>query len=131
MSQDRSAPLFVVVDDDPATLHSTCFLLESRGHRVEAFTDGEDLLASFPGPKPCCVLLDQVMPGLDGLDVAGRLRALDALIPVILITGHPAPGIRRRARAAGVPLIEKPFDYETLLGLLAAPPGSGERAVPS
>ncbi len=128
MPQGRTSPIYVV-DDDPAILHSTRFLLESGGHQVEAFTGGQDLLAAFPGPRPYCVLLDQIMPGLDGLEIVDRLRLLDASVSVILVTGHPDPSIRSRARAVGVPLIEKPFVYETLLGMLTAIPDDGERSV--
>ncbi|GJE04467.1 response regulator transcription factor [Methylobacterium isbiliense] len=117
-----SAPtnLVYVVDDDQAVLHSTRFLLESEGHRVETFAGGPELLAAFPGPSPACVLLDHVMTGMGGLEVLGRLRAFDASVPVVLITGHPDPGIRKRASAASAPLVEKPFTLEALLELLAA-----------
>lgn len=111
--------LIYVVDDDAAVLHSTRFLLESEGLRVETFADGPELLASFPGPSPAFVLLDHVLPGLDGLEVCARLHDLDARVPVVLITGHPDPAIRARARAAGIPLVEKPLAFDALLGLLA------------
>lgn len=110
--------LIYVVDDDPALLHSTRFLLETVGHEVETFANGPELLAAFPGPSPTVVLLDQVMPGMDGLEVYGRLRNVDARVPVVLITGHPDPNIRRRARAVGLPLIEKPLAFDALLDLL-------------
>ncbi|MDP4003324.1 response regulator transcription factor [Methylobacterium sp. NEAU K] len=113
-------PTIYVVDDDPAVLHSTRFLLESEGHAVETFAGGQELLAAFPGPSPWCVLLDHVMPGMDGLEVFKRLRDLDDRVPVVLITGHPDPTICRRARAAGVPLVEKPLVFEALLNLLGA-----------
>ncbi|MCJ2087451.1 response regulator [Methylobacterium sp. E-005] len=110
--------LIYVVDDDPAVLHSTRFLIECEGHTVETFTDGSGLLAAFPGPRPAFVLLDHIMTGMDGLEVFGRLRKLDANVPVVLITGHPDPGIRMRARDAGIPLIDKPLVFDALLGLL-------------
>lgn len=119
-----SAPqsLIYVVDDDPAVLHSTRFLIECEGHRVKTFADGSALLAAFPGPRPAFVLIDQVMAGMDGLEVFGRLRSLDAQVPVVLITGHPDPGIRTRARTAGIPVIDKPLAFDVLLGLLAGKP---------
>ncbi|GJD87214.1 response regulator transcription factor [Methylobacterium hispanicum] len=125
MLPDRSN-LIYVVDDDPAVLHSTRFLLEGEGHRVETFSGGPELLAAFPGPSPACVLLDHVLEGMDGLEVVTRLRGLDAGVPVVLITGHPDPGIRTRAHSAGVPLVEKPFALEALLSLLVA--GAAGRA---
>ena len=131
-SQDKhmssySSSLIYIVDDDPAILHSTRFLLEGEGFSVRSFKNGLDLLEVFPGPEPRCVLLDQVMPGLPGLEVIGRLRDLDAHIPVILITGHPDPGIRRRAQAVGIPLVDKPFVFEALLDMIP-PTDSLEKA---
>jgi FixJ family two-component response regulator len=127
----ESSGLIYVVDDDIAVLHSTRFLLETEGHAVETFTDGSGLLAAFPGPSPAFVLLDHVMPGMDGLEVYDRLRNLDARVPVVLITGHPDPGIRSRARAAGLPLVEKPLALDALFGMLApdaAAPAGAHRA---
>ncbi|MBE7196528.1 MAG: response regulator [Parafilimonas terrae] len=114
-----SPRLVYVVDDDPAVLHSTRFLIEGEGHAVETFTDGSGLLAAFPGPRPALILLDHVMKGMDGLEVFDRLRKLDAKVPVVLVTGHPDPGIRARARDAGLPLVEKPLVFDALLDLLA------------
>lgn len=125
MASDHSSFIYVV-DDDAAILHSTRFLLEGEGFSVRAFGSGQDLLDAFPGPEPRCVLLDEVMPDLPGLEVVDRLRDLDARIPVILITGHPDPDIRRRARNARVPLMEKPFAFETLLDMI--PPDGRRRA---
>ena len=120
MPSDLPGPIYVA-DDDLAVLHSTRFLFESEGHQVETFVGGPELLAAFPGPAPAFVLLDQIMPGMDGLEVYVRLREIDAMVPVVLITGHPDPGIRTRARAAGVPLVEKPLAFDTLVGMLAGP----------
>jgi|UPI0002E016C0 FixJ family two-component response regulator len=130
MSSSAGLPapsLVYVVDDDSAVLHSTCFLFESAGHRVSSFASGADLLAAFPGPSPAFVLLDQVMPGMDGLEVFGRLRDLDARVPVVLITGHPDPGIRLRARAAGLPVVEKPLVFEGVLELVTTGPGGSRQ----
>lgn len=118
--EPETANLVYVVDDDPAILHSTRFFLECEGHAVEIFQDGPALLSAFPGPQPDLVVLDHVMPGMDGLEVAERLRALDVRVRAILITGHPNPAIRSRARAAGIPVLDKPLAFEALLGMLAA-----------
>lgn len=118
MSASVSAPVYVV-DDDPAILHSLCFLLEGEGHRVEPFGSGACVLAAFPGPEPHCIVVDYVMPVMDGIEVFRRLRALDVRAPVILMTGDPGASVRRRARDIGLPLIEKPLAYEPLLAMLA------------
>jgi FixJ family two-component response regulator len=59
------------------------------------------------------------MPHMNGLDVFFQLRELHVDVPVILVAGHPDPGIRRRARAAGVELIEKPLSQDILLAAIS------------
>lgn len=115
--------IIYVVDDDAAVLHSTRFLLESDGHCVETFVNGRDLLAAYPSPRPSCVLIDHVMPGMDGLEVLSRLRDLDARVPAVLITGHPDPRIRLAASGIGVPLIEKPLAFEIFQAMLPVEAG--------
>ncbi|GJE04206.1 response regulator transcription factor [Methylobacterium isbiliense] len=117
-------PIYIA-DDDPAGLSALQFLLESEGYTVAAFRSGAALLSAFPGPVPSCVVLDCVMPGLNGLEVARHLRDLGINAPVVLTTGHPSPAIRGRARAAGLPLIEKPLSQDLLAAIEAARTGAG------
>jgi FixJ family two-component response regulator len=118
MSTNLASPIYVV-DDDPAVLHSLCFLLEGEGHRVEAFPNGRSVLAAFPGPEPRYLVLDYVMPDIDGIEVFRQLRAADVRAPAVLMTGDPAPVVRQKARAIGLALIEKPLAFEPLLAMLA------------
>jgi FixJ family two-component response regulator len=60
------------------------------------------------------------MPNMNGLEVFLRLRQLEIDVPVILVTGHPDPLIRRKAREAGVELIEKPLSQDVLLAAIKA-----------
>jgi CheY-like chemotaxis protein len=82
------ASTIYIVDDDPAVLHSTRFLLESEGHPVAAFASGQELLAAFPGPSPALVLLDHLMPDIDGLEVWRRLARIG---PERTVRGQRAP----------------------------------------
>ena len=84
------------------------------------FRNGRDLLAIFPGADPSCVVIDYKMPNMNGLEVSLRLRQLEIDVPVILVTGHPDPLIRRRAREAGVQVIEKPLSQDALLAAINA-----------
>ena len=130
MSTLLPSPIYVV-DDDPAVLHSLCFLLEGEGHRVEAFGSGACVLAAFPGPEPHCIVVDYVMPAMDGIEVFRRLRALGVRAPVVLMTGDPGASVRRWAGEIRLPMIEKPLAYEPLLAMLAAGEHrSGSRALP-
>ena len=112
-------PIFIV-DDDLGALNSLRFLLESEGYTVVTFRNGRDLLAIFPGADPSCVVIDYKMPNMNGLEVFLRLRQLQIDVPFILVTGHPDPLIRRRAREAGVELIEKPLSQDALLAVINA-----------
>ena len=115
-----SAPPIFIVDDDPGALNSLRFLLESEGYCVLSFRGGAELLSSLPGPEPACVIIDYKMPSMDGVDLFHRLRARDIRAPVILMTGHPDPAIRKRAEEAGLDLIDKPLSQDVLLSAVAA-----------
>ena len=56
-----------------------------------------------------CLVIDQNMSGMNGLEVVARLWARDVAVPAILITSYPTAALRERAAAAGVAIVEKPF----------------------
>ncbi|MBX9930659.1 MAG: response regulator [Methylobacterium sp.] len=118
MSAIPEHPIYVVDDDVPVLL-SLCFLLQGEGHRVESFSDGHSVLAAFPGPEPRFLVLDYVMPDIDGIELFRELRARDVRAPAVLMTGDPGQAVRQRARIAGLAVIEKPLAYEPLLAMLA------------
>ncbi len=98
----------LVAEDDRALRDALQELLALAGHSAEAVADGTQALAAIRANPPDLVILDHLMPGLDGLSVLQALRADPRLqdIPVILLTGA-AYDIPRNAGAAAV--IEKPF----------------------
>lgn len=114
-------PIFMV-DDDAETLRSARFMLESEGYRVATFESGSHLLAAFPEARPCCIVIDYVLPDMTGLDACERLRAIGVTAPVIIITGHPSPVIREKVQKAGLPLVEKPLVNELLSAIEAVGP---------
>jgi FixJ family two-component response regulator len=101
--------LVIVVDDDAAVRNSLKFSLEVEGFAVRAYADGRELLKEVEFPRGDCLVIDQNMPGMSGLEVLAVLRGRNVLIPAILITSHPDPALRRRADSAGAPIVEKPF----------------------
>lgn len=115
LTPGREALSILVVDDDPAALTSLRFLLESEGYDVVTFRNGPELLAALPGRDADCIIIDYKMPVLDGLDVFHRLRGLQVRTPVVMITGHPDPTMRRKADEAGLLLIDKPLSQDALL----------------
>ncbi|MHB2207993.1 response regulator transcription factor [Methylobacterium sp. CM6257] len=114
-------PIFMV-DDDAESLSSARFMLEGEGYPVFTFESGGHLLAAFPEARPCCIVIDYVLPDMTGLDACERLRAIGVTAPMIIITGHPSPLIREKVRAAGLSLVEKPLVDELLSAIEALGP---------
>lgn len=114
-----------LVDDDPAVRHALTFAFDIAGLRVAAFADAEAALAAPDSGDWHCLIIDQKLPGMSGLDLLGALRTRGFSAPSILITSNPGPELRRRAQAAGVDIVEKPLLDEELsrrvLRLIALP----------
>ncbi len=83
--------LVLVVDDEPWVGKLVAAALADQGFDVETAADGEAALATFELLKPDLVLLDVLMPGMDGLTVLRRIRAISP-VPVILLTAKGTPG---------------------------------------
>ncbi len=109
-----------IVDDDPAVLDALKFLLELSGHVVETYISAQAFLEKGAGTA-ACLILDQHMPHMTGLELAARLRAAGETIPVLLITGSSSPAIVARAAEIGIDrVLEKPPDEDDLLGFVEA-----------
>jgi FixJ family two-component response regulator len=104
-----------VVDDDPSVRRALQRILKVLGVRVAGYESGEEFLASLQSARPDCVVLDLHMAGLSGLEVQEQLSRLEARLPVVMVTGHHEPGMRRRCLAAGASVyLRKPIDGEVL-----------------
>jgi FixJ family two-component response regulator len=109
-----------VVDDDPAVLDSLKFLLEVAGHAVVVYASAVRFLADRTA-RPSCLIVDQHMPDMTGLELAARLRDDGADIPVMLITGSSSPAIVARAAQLGIErVLEKPPTERELLRFVEA-----------
>lgn len=104
----------IVVDDDAAVLASIRFMLEAEGVCVQTF-DCVQAALSADLPERGCLILDQVMPGMTGLELLAQLRRRGVDLPAFLLTSSATPAVRRAARAADVPVLEKPVFGETLV----------------
>jgi FixJ family two-component response regulator len=107
-------PVIVTVDDDFAVRNSLAFALTEKGFLVRTYCSAEMLLDDVLVGDPSCLIIDQKLPGLNGLDLVDELRRRDVLAPVILITTGPAAQIRRAAAAAGIAIVEKPLIGDAL-----------------
>jgi two-component system response regulator FixJ len=105
----------IIIDDDLAVRSSLKFSLEIEGLTVRSYATGAELLSAGDLALCSCLVVDQNMPGMNGLDLITLLRARHVATPAILITSHPSPSLRERAHKVGVPIVEKPLLGNALL----------------
>jgi adenylate cyclase len=112
---DRPARI-LVVDDVPANVRLLEAVLGSRGYDVVTATDGVAALELVDSEQPDLILLDVMMPGLDGYAVCRRLREGDdtAVLPVIMVTSSLGAEKTRAIEAGADDFIPKPFNHEEL-----------------
>lgn len=114
-SQHRQPATILVVDDDPAVLSSLGFLFEIEGFRVRLYPNGAALLREDAIPVDGCLVVDQRLPDILGLELIGTLRARDIALPAFLITTAPTPSVLAEAAQSSVSVVEKPLLTGTLL----------------
>jgi DNA-binding response OmpR family regulator len=118
-----SARRVLVVEDDPVIQLLLREVLSGRGYDVGVANDGEAGLAAVLRDPPDLVVLDVMMPGLDGYEVLGQLRQRPATagIPVLLLTALNSDEDIARGFAAGAnDYMRKPFQSEDLLSRVSA-----------
>jgi two-component system, LuxR family, response regulator FixJ len=108
------APAVIVVDDDMAVRSSLKFSLEIEGLAVRSYATAAELLSADIDPCDCLVI-DQKMPDMSGLDLIAALRERNISTPAILITSHPSLSLRESAKKAHIPIVEKPLLGNALL----------------
>jgi two-component system, LuxR family, response regulator FixJ len=105
-----------VIDDDDALRDSLRFLLTCAKFDVETYESATAFLAAMPQIKGGCIITDVRMPGLSGIELLRRLKALSIDLPVIIMTGHGNVALAVDAMKMGaIEFIEKPFDDVVLL----------------
>jgi two-component system, LuxR family, response regulator FixJ len=110
-------PTIGIVDDDAVVRESVCVLLETQGFEVKPYPSGVDFLRDAVEVE--CLIVDQTMPGLDGLDFMSELRRRGSNVPTIMITGTRSPRIERLASDLGIKcVLEKPASAQVLLGAI-------------
>ena len=112
------APLVLVVDDDPDILDAIRDVVEAEGYRVAQARHGAEALDRVAEERPDVVLLDLMMPVMDGVAFAEALRARPAWagIPVVVISAVGDPERARAVRARAY--LPKPFGVDDLLAEL-------------
>jgi adenylate cyclase len=113
----KAQPKVLVVDDTPANCEILEAMLSTRGYTVLLANSGEEALAKVASERPDLMLLDIVMPGLNGYQVCKRLRSETAssYLPVVMITASEHAQRVRALEAGADDFIQKPFDQAELL----------------
>jgi len=111
----------LVVDDDRAVRESLRRSLEFNGYQVELASDGARALEAIVAHRPDALVLDVMMPRLDGLEVARRLRSTGDDLPILVLTARDTVSDRVSGLDAGADdYLPKPFALEELLARLRA-----------
>ena len=111
-------PTVFVVDDDSSVRESLTLLIESAGWQPETFASGLEFLARPRARTPSCLVLDVVLPNLDGCDLQD-LVADRTDMPIVFISGHGDASIAVRAMKAGaVDFFTKPFIGDVFVGTI-------------
>jgi two-component system, OmpR family, response regulator MprA len=111
----------LVVDDDQAVRDSLKRSLEYNGYEVSGAEDGVQALARLAAVRPDAVIMDVMMPRLDGLETTRMLRAAGNDVPILVLTARDAVGDRVEGLDAGADdYLTKPFALQELLARLRA-----------
>ncbi len=114
----KEGPLVLVVDDDPLVADMLKRALGRRGFVIDAVGSADEALARAVTTPYAAALLDLVMPGRDGAEVASGLRALIPGLPIAMLTGYTHSPLLAAARKAGVAVFTKPVVIHELAEFL-------------
>lgn len=111
------------IEDNEQNLYLITFILETVGYQVVQARSGEEGIALAGAQVPDLILLDIQLPGMDGYEIARRLRSNPDLqrVPMVAVTSYAMVGDREKALGAGCDgYIEKPINPETFLAQVEA-----------
>lgn len=115
---DKNSATVLLVDDEPSILTALEFLVQKAGYRTLTATNGEQGLALAQAHRPNVVVLDVMMPGMDGFQTAKHIRANPELedCRIVFLTAKGATRDRFEGYDSGAEIyITKPFDNERLI----------------
>jgi DNA-binding response OmpR family regulator len=119
MSQQPTSHRILIVDDDTSVRRFLSRGLGLEGYEVLTADCGSSALEVVTGEQPDLVVLDLMLPDMDGLAVLGKLRAANIEAPVIFLSGNDEPETRASvAQSSAADYMVKPVDFENLLGCI-------------
>jgi CheY-like chemotaxis protein len=107
----------LIIDDEPQNRRLLEALLQPEGYRTQSAANGDEAMALIGAHPPDLILLDIMMPGMDGFEVASRIKAnpATATIPIIMVTAQDGRGARMIGLNSGVEeFLTKPIDRAEL-----------------
>jgi two-component system response regulator MprA len=114
-------PRILIVDDDPAVTSLLRRGFAYEGYRVDTAASGAEALSVARERPPDLVVLDIMMPGMDGLEVCRRLRDVSRSLPILLLTAKDAPADQIMGLETGADdYVAKPFNFDVLLARVKA-----------
>jgi two-component system response regulator MprA len=119
--REDSTVRLLVVDDEPAIRQALDLVLSLNGFEVDMAVDGRDAMRALSCERPDAVILDVLMPEIDGLEVCRRIRAAGDRTPVLMLTARAEVSERVAGLEAGADdYLVKPFAHEELIARLRA-----------
>jgi FixJ family two-component response regulator len=112
-------PVIAIVDDNDSFRRATMSFIRSLGYAVVQFASAEAFLKSDRLHETDCLISDVHMPGMNGVELQGKLIAQGYHLPIIFVTAFPEIKARAQAFAAGaIGFLAKPFNDEMLIACL-------------
>ncbi len=121
MSQENGAHRILVVDDEPNIVDVISMALRFQGFAVEAAGNGRDALAAVSSFRPHLMIVDVMLPDMEGFEVARRLGAQQARVPIIFLTARDGTHDKVHGlTVGGDDYVTKPFSLEELIARIRA-----------
>ncbi|MBU4184845.1 MAG: response regulator [Proteobacteria bacterium] len=117
--KDSEDKHILVVDDEPDMCWNFRQILEAEGYKVSTANGGEEAIDIVKKGNIDLIIMDVMLPGIDGIETYRRTRKIDANLPIIMITGYPSTNHAMEAIKLGVvDYITKPFSNEYIINLI-------------
>jgi CheY-like chemotaxis protein len=110
--------MILLVDDEEQVRTTIAQGLVELGYPVREAASGPEALEIVREERPYLVILDYMMPGMDGTETARQIAGIDPEVPIVFSTGHSALRALRNAAGDGPPVLEKPFTLAELDSLV-------------
>jgi len=118
---EPDAPTVFIVDDEAPVRKALSRLLRAAGFVVAAFASPGEFLAQHDLHKPGCLVLDLMMPGIDGIELQKALARKGSVLPIIFLTGHgDIPKSVQAMKSGALDFLTKPVNDENLLASIRA-----------